>query len=150
MKKNKLNLSLDCKANAQKNALLKNSQVNAESNFFKRVFFSPPKKSALPFFTNLFFPPHGFTADTNNCASNVNRFEQSACELQTTHLRTDSRAADNIRLKEIKKRRALIGKQRVELLMNSACKRTVVLLIPSFFYFFNPFFVRRNRIVLTP
>jgi hypothetical protein len=48
------------------------------------------------------------------------------------------------RLKEIKKRRALIGKQRVELLMNSVGKRTVVLLIPSFFYFFNPFFVMRH------
>jgi len=48
------------------------------------------------------------------------------------------------RLKEIKKRRALRGKQRVELLMNSAGKRTVVLLNPSFFYFFNPFFVIRH------
>ncbi len=37
------------------------------------------------------------------------------------------------RLKEIKKRRALRGKQRVGLLMNSAVKRTVVLLNPSFF-----------------
>jgi hypothetical protein len=47
------------KANAQKNTLLKNAQANAEGIFFKRVFFSPPKKSTLPFFTNLFFPPHG-------------------------------------------------------------------------------------------
>jgi len=39
------------------------------------------------------------------------------------------------RLKEIKKRRALRGKQKVELLINSAGKRTVVLLNPSFFYF---------------
>jgi len=46
-----------------------------------------------------------------------------------------------IRLKEIKKRRALRGKQRVELLINSVSKRTVVLLNPSFFYFFNPLFV---------
>ena len=46
-----------------------------------------------------------------------------------------------LRLKEIKKRRALRGKQRVELLMNSVGKRTVVHLNPSFFYFFNPFFV---------
>jgi len=46
--------------------------------------------------------------------------------------------ADNIRLKEIKKRWALRGKRRVELLINSAGKRTVVLLNPSFFYFFNP------------
>src|SRR6185436_15589837 len=48
------------------------------------------------------------------------------------------------RLKEIKKRRALRGKQRVELLTNSEGKRIVVLLNPSFFYFFNPFFVIRN------
>ena len=58
------------------------------------------------------------------------------------------------RLKEIKKRRALRGKQRVELLIypvgqtsygvNRVGKRTVVLLNPSFFYFFNPFFVIRN------
>jgi hypothetical protein len=48
------------------------------------------------------------------------------------------------RLKEIKKRRALIGKQRVELLINSEGKRTVVVLNPSFFYFFNPFFVIGN------
>ncbi len=36
--------------------------------------------------------------------SNVNRFGQSVCELQTIRLLTDSRAADNIRLKEILKR----------------------------------------------
>ena len=35
------------------------------------------------------------------------------------------------RLKEIKKRRALIGKQRVVVLINSVGKRTVMLLIPS-------------------
>jgi len=52
-----------------------------------------------------------------------------------------------VRLKEIKKRRALRGKQRVELLINSAGKRTVILLNPSFFYFFNPFFVIGNRYV---
>jgi type IX secretion system substrate protein len=49
-----------------------------------------------------------------------------------------------LRLKEIKKRRALRGKQRVEHLINSVGKRTVVLLNPSFFYFFNPFFVIGN------
>ena len=109
------------KALTQKNTLLKNAEANAKGNFFKRVFFSPPKKSTLPFFTNLFFPTHRFTADTTSCASiyNVNRFEQSVCGLQTTHLRTDSRAADNIRLKEILKRRALFGNQTVVLLTNS-------------------------------
>jgi hypothetical protein len=48
------------------------------------------------------------------------------------------------RLKEIKKRRALRGKQRVEYLINGVGKRTVVTLNPSFFYFFNPFFVIGN------
>ena len=134
------------KSHPQKNTLLKNAQANAASNFFKRVFFSPPKKKMPPLFKkrNLFFPPHGFTANTNSWASNVNRFGQKVSELQTVVLRTNSRAAANIRLKEIKKRRALRGKQRVELLTNSVGKRTVVLLIPSFFYFFNPFFVMRN------
>jgi hypothetical protein len=46
----------------------------------------------------------------------------------------NSKTAHNIRLKEILIRRALRGKQRVELLINSAGKRTVVLLIPSFFF----------------
>jgi len=41
------------------------------------------------------------------------------CGLQTTRLRTDSRAADNIRLKEILKRRALFGNQTVVLLTSS-------------------------------
>jgi hypothetical protein len=53
----------------------------------------------------------------------------------------NSKTAANIRLKEIKKRRALRGKRRVEHLINSAGKGTFVLLNPSFFYFFNPFFV---------
>ncbi len=52
------------------------------------------------------------------------------------------------RLKEIKKRRALRGKQTVELLTNSEVKRTVVVLNPSFFYFFNPFFVIGNPFAL--
>ena len=37
------------------------------------------------------------------------------------------------------------GNQRVVLLMNSVGKRTVVLLNPSFFYFFNPFYVCNNN-----
>ena len=50
-----------------------------------------------------------------------------------------------VRLKEIKKRRALRGKHpSADGLMNSVGKRTVVVLNPSFFYFFNPFFVIGN------
>jgi hypothetical protein len=82
------------------------------------------------------------TAMTKLIAREVNRFGQPVCELQTVMLRGQSRTAANIRLKEILKRRALRGKQRVEHLTNSVGKRTVVILNPSFFYFFNPFFVR--------
>ena len=42
-----------------------------------------------------------------------------SAKLETTPLRTESRTADNIRLKEILKRRALFGNQTVVLLTNS-------------------------------
>ena len=60
--------------------------------------------------------------------TNVNRFEQPLCGLQTSVLRTNSTAADNIRLKEILKRRALLGNQTVVLLTNSGAS--------------NPFFLK--------
>ena len=47
---------MEKKAHTQKNTLLKNAQANAESNFFKRVFFSPTQKE----FQIIFFPPFGF------------------------------------------------------------------------------------------
>ncbi len=106
----------------KKNTLLKNAQANAEGNFFKRVFFSPTQENffpTLPFLIKLFSPTHGFTANTTSCASNVNRFGQSVCGLQTVVLRRNSKAAANIRLKEILKRRALFGNQTVVLLSNS-------------------------------
>ncbi len=83
------------KDNAQKNTLLKIAQANAESIFFKRVFFSPPNKSTLPFFTNLFSPTHGFCCNRTDSASNVNPLGQSVCKLETTHLRIDRRASAN-------------------------------------------------------
>lgn len=50
------------KALTQKNALLKNAQANAESNFFKRVFFSPPQEEFYfflpPFGVLIFLQPH--------------------------------------------------------------------------------------------
>ena len=55
-------------------------------------------------------------------AINVNRLEESACKLAPTPLRTEIRAAANIRLKEILKRRALFGNQTVVLLTNSCGK----------------------------
>ena len=41
------------KPTLQKNTLIKNAQANAESIFFKRVFFSPPKKKFKLFFPSL-------------------------------------------------------------------------------------------------
>ena len=54
-----------------------------------------------------------------NIALNVNRLEQSVCELQTTPLQTDSRAAHNIRLKEILKKAAMTVIRTEEHLTNS-------------------------------
>jgi len=107
------------KAHTQKNTLLKNAQANAEGNFFKRVFFSPAQEEF--FSTQILFyffsPTHGFTANTTSCASNVNRFGQSVCGLQTVVLRGNSRAAANIKLSEILKKGALVVNQTVVLLM---------------------------------
>jgi len=71
------------KSHPQKNTLLKNAQANAESNFFKRVFFSPTQKEIqIIFFPTLrcfnFFS-HRTVRNRTDIASNVNRFEQSVC-----------------------------------------------------------------------
>ena len=110
------------KSYPQKNTLLKAAKANATTKAFKRVFFSPPQENFLPplfFLLKLFSPTHGFTTNSNSSASNVNRFEQSVCGLQTTPLRTNSRAAANIRLKEILKKGALTVKRTVVHLTNS-------------------------------
>ena len=80
----------------------------------------------------------------NNKAMNVNLSNNFLSDIKQLNLMGRTWLPITLRLKEIKKRRALRGKQRVELLINSAGKRTVMLLIPSFFYFFNPFFVIRH------
>jgi hypothetical protein len=88
----------------KKNTLLKNAQANAASIFFKRVFFSPPKKEFQNFFPNAqkkIKTPQRMVRTSNSCASNVNRFEQPVSELQTVVLRPNSKPAGNIRLKEI-------------------------------------------------
>ena len=59
------------------------------------------------------------TQTLNFTAMNVNSFEQTVSELQTVVLRTNSKTAGNIRLKEILKRRALFGNQTVVLLTGS-------------------------------
>ena len=92
------------KANAQKNTLLKNAQANAESNFFKRVFFSPPQEEIQFFFSHpsvFYFFCQRTVLYLTDSASNVNRFGQSVCKLDTTHLRAERRATDNSGFKKL-------------------------------------------------
>ncbi len=90
------------KTHPQKNTLLKNAQANAESTFFKRVFFSPTQEEFFPPLFFLFFFRHrtGFVLNRTDSASNVNRFVDSVCKLDTTPLRTDSKPAGNRKLSE--------------------------------------------------
>jgi hypothetical protein len=54
---------------------------------------SPPtKNAALPFFTNLFFPKHGFTANLTMTTSNNNSFRASN-NIENSSLRTKRRAS---------------------------------------------------------
>jgi hypothetical protein len=89
------------KANAQKNTLLKNAQANAESTFFKRVFFLPTKNPPFLFLQIYFSHRTGFVRNRTDIASNVNRFGQSGCKLDTTHLRTDRRVSGNKGFKKL-------------------------------------------------
>lgn len=82
----------------KKNTLLKNAQGNAMTNFFKRVFFSATQRKIFTsplFLIQLFSQRTGFVRNRTDIASNVNRFGQSVCGLDTTHLRTDRRASAN-------------------------------------------------------
>lgn len=86
---------MDSNSHPQKNTLLKNAQANAESNFFKRVFFSPTQEEIqIIFFPTLRFFNYLFSQrmvrNWTDIALNVNRFEQSVCGLQTVVLRTNS------------------------------------------------------------
>jgi len=85
----------------QKNKLLKNAQANAASNYFKRVFFSPPQEEIqINFFPTLRFFNYFFFQRTvrnrTDIASNVNRFvDRFVQTFDTTHLRTERRATGN-------------------------------------------------------
>ena len=89
----------------QKNTLLKNAQANAESNFFKRVFFSPPQEKLK----NKKFPTlqknktsfHHTVQTLTDIALKVNRFEKSMCKLDTLPLRTNRRASGNSGFKKL-------------------------------------------------
>ena len=91
------------KSHPQKNTLLKNAQANAESIFFKRVFFSPTQENFFcqRYFFNFFSPTHRHILQTcNDTAMNVNRFGQSVCGHRTESLRGKSKAAGNVDIYE--------------------------------------------------
>ena len=97
---------METKSHTQKNTLLKNAQANAASNFFKRVFFSPPQEEIqIIFFPTLWFFNYLFFQRTvlnlTDSASNINHFGQSEYKLDTTQLRTERRATDNSGFKKL-------------------------------------------------
>lgn len=70
---------------------------------------------------------------THGITNIVNRFVESVCELRADVLRIgQSGDADNIRLKEILKRRALFGNQIVVFLINSGALTNSGASNPSF------------------
>jgi len=85
------------KALTQKNTLLKNAQATLKAIFIREYFFLQPKKN-FKIFSQRFKKiktPHRTVLTRTDIASNVNCFGQSVCGLDTTDLRTDSRAAHN-------------------------------------------------------
>ncbi|GEM_PF-1858260 len=84
----------------KKYTLASRTSQHTNQRLQESVFFSTEKRT-LSFFTNLFSPPHGFTANTNCCESNVNRFGQNVCILDTSTLRTDKRASGNSGFKKL-------------------------------------------------
>jgi hypothetical protein len=156
------------KSHPQKNTLLQAATSNAETKACKRVFFSPPQEKLK----NKKFPSlqknktsfHRTVQTLTDTALNVNRLEQSVCEIRSESLRIDSRAAANIKIKRNLKKKGFIGSRTVVLLMKYVQVQkmrttlwhkffiylfaffagTVSLRIPSFLNFVNPFFVMRN------
>jgi len=79
---------------------LQTHNANAEKN--KKSLQSPTKKIHPSFFLrNLFFPPHGLTANSTDIALNVNRFYLPSCGLDTTLLWIDRRASGNSGFKKL-------------------------------------------------
>jgi hypothetical protein len=139
------------------------NQKLQESIFFSRPnsiikFFSPPLQKKIK-------SPNRIVLTRTDIALNVNRFGQSECKLDTAHLRTDSTAADNIKIKRNNFFEGFIGYQTFLLLMKCVqvqkmrttlwhkfffylfafFAESVSLLIPQKNYFVNPFFVEPQQ-----
>jgi len=59
----------------EKNTLFKNAQANAESNFFKRVFFSPTQEEFFATIFILIFFRHRTTTDTANLTRHCHKYK---------------------------------------------------------------------------
>lgn len=99
---------------SQKNTLLKNAQANAESSFFKSVFFLPPPKKTPPIFKKkYFFRPMG-SQRTRQVVHLMKIALNKVCVVFKRHdFGLTAAHAAKIRLKEILKRMALFGNQTV-------------------------------------
>ena len=85
----------------KKNTLLKAAEGNAATKAFKRVFFSPPKNPPFLFLQIYFAHRTGSVLNRTDSASNVNRFGQSVCGLDTSILWTERRASANSTYKKL-------------------------------------------------
>jgi hypothetical protein len=87
---------------SQKNTLLKNPQAKVEVNFLREYFFTPRR---ILFFSSTLRCFNFFCLSTmvykTDIAPNINLFELSVSELDTTLLRTDRRASGNTRLAQL-------------------------------------------------
>jgi hypothetical protein len=90
----------------QKNTLMQaatNQLTNQSSQ--ESIFFSHPSRNSkifsptLRFFNYLFF--QRTVLNWTDSASNLNRFRESVCKLEATHLRTDRRASANSGFKKL-------------------------------------------------
>lgn len=85
-------------ANAQKKYTLAiRTSQRCNQKLQESIFFSYPRKifANASFFKKLFRHRTGFVRNRTDSASNINRLEQTVCELQTLPLRTNSTAAAN-------------------------------------------------------
>ena len=98
---------------------MSNTKTKIANAFASTFYFFATAQSNAKKIKRACKPTHGAVLTCNDTALNVNRFGQTVSELQTVVLRSDSRAAHNIRLNEILKKGALTVIRTVVHLSNS-------------------------------
>lgn len=105
-----------------KNTLLQFPQGKCAIQKLQESIFSPPqdklKNKKFPALQKNKTSFHRTVRTSNSFASNVNRFEQSVCELETVVLRGDSKPAGNRKINAIIFLRGVVVKQSDVLLTN--------------------------------